>query len=101
LKPIIRWHHERYDGTGYPDRLRGDEIPIAAQIVGIVDVYDALSTARPYRPALARHAALAEIAKCRGCWSEMVYAAFERSLDVMLTIPDAGTSALESALVTP
>src|SRR5258706_2547580 len=40
LKPIIRWHHERYDGTGYPDRLRGDEIPVSAQIVGIVDAYD-------------------------------------------------------------
>src|SRR5437867_2404423 len=42
LKPIIRWHHERYDGTGYPDRLKGDEIPLAAQIVGMLDVYDAL-----------------------------------------------------------
>ncbi len=76
LKPIIRWHHERCDGTGYPDRLRGDEIPLAAQIVGIVDMYDALTTARPYRPALSREAALAEIEKCRGWWSEAVYAAF-------------------------
>src|SRR5207247_1287969 len=42
LKPIIRWHHERYDGTGYPDHLKGDEIPLAAQIVGMLDVYDAL-----------------------------------------------------------
>src|SRR5260370_30556235 len=50
LKPIIRWHHERYDGTGYPDRLRGDEIPVAAQIVGIVDGYDALTTARSHPP---------------------------------------------------
>src|SRR6266480_3471462 len=61
LKPIIRWHHERYDGTGYPDRLRGDEIPVAAQIVGIVDVYDALTTVRSYRPAVPREAALAEM----------------------------------------
>ena len=81
LKPIIRWHHERYDGTGYPDRLRGDEIPIAAQIVGIVDVFDALSTARPYRPALSREAALAEIERSRGWWSEAVYLAFVKSLD--------------------
>jgi putative nucleotidyltransferase with HDIG domain len=81
LKPIIRWHHERYDGTGYPDHLRGDEIPIAAQIVGVVDVYDALTTARPYRPALAREAALLEIEKCRGWWSATVYAAFARTLD--------------------
>src|SRR5262249_9275800 len=76
LKPIIRWHHERYDGTGYPDRLRGDEIPISAQIVGIVDVYDALTTQRSYRAAMSHHAAMAEIERCRGWWSGMVYEAF-------------------------
>ena len=80
LKPIIRWHHERYDGTGYPDRLRGDEIPVAAQIVGIVDVYDALTTARSYRPPLTQDAALAEIDRCRGWWSEAVQDAFRASL---------------------
>src|SRR5207247_318449 len=66
IKPVIRWHHERYDGTGYPDRLCGDEIPVSAQIVGIVDVYDALTTTRPYRPAFSRPAALAQIDRCRG-----------------------------------
>jgi HD-GYP domain-containing protein (c-di-GMP phosphodiesterase class II) len=80
LKPIIRWHHERHDGTGYPDRLRGEEIPVAAQIVGIVDVYDALTTARSYRPALSVDDALAEIARCRHWWSESVYGAFVESL---------------------
>jgi cyclic di-GMP phosphodiesterase len=52
LKPIIRWHHERLDGSGYPDGLRGDDIPLTAQIVGVVDVFDALTTARPYKPTL-------------------------------------------------
>jgi putative nucleotidyltransferase with HDIG domain len=80
LKPIIRWHHEKYDGTGYPDRLRGDEIPLAAQIVGIVDVYDALTTTRSYRAALSHEAALAEIERCRGWWSDAVYAAFRQTL---------------------
>jgi putative nucleotidyltransferase with HDIG domain len=80
LKPIIRWHHERFDGTGYPDRLRGNEIPLSAQVVGIADVYDALTTARPYRPAFSRAAALAEIAGSRGLWSGAVYAAFLASL---------------------
>jgi putative nucleotidyltransferase with HDIG domain len=94
LKPIIRWHHERYDGTGYPDRLRGDEIPIAAQIVGIVDVFDALSTARPYRPALSREAALAEIEKCRGWWSDAVYAAFVTSLDDVKSAADGRLAAV-------
>jgi len=52
VRPIIRSHHERLDGSGYPSGLRGDEIPVLAQIVGIVDVYDALTSHRPYRRAL-------------------------------------------------
>ena len=53
VRPIVRWHHERLDGSGYPDGLKGDDIPLVAQITGVVDVYDALTTKRPYRPALA------------------------------------------------
>jgi putative two-component system response regulator len=49
--PIIRHHHERHDGSGYPDGLRGDEIPITAAILQLADVYDALTTDRPYRKA--------------------------------------------------
>ena len=51
VRPIVRHHHERLDGTGHPDGLRNGEVPLLAQIVGIVDVFDALTTARPYRPA--------------------------------------------------
>ncbi len=51
--PIIRHHHEHWNGTGYPDRLAKDEIPLLARILQIVDCYDALTTARPYKPALA------------------------------------------------
>ena len=80
IKPIIRWHHERHDGTGYPDRLRGDEIPLSAQIVGISDVYDALTTSRPYRAALPRERALAEMDRCKGWWSDAVRTAFRKSL---------------------
>jgi putative nucleotidyltransferase with HDIG domain len=80
LKPIIRWHHERYDGTGYPDRLRGDAIPVSAQVVGIADVYDALTTARPYRPAFSRAEALAMIERQQAMWSEAVYGAFRASV---------------------
>ncbi len=50
-KEICRWHHERYDGKGYPDGLKGDEIPISAQIVAIADVYDALTSERCYKAA--------------------------------------------------
>ncbi|MBI4265011.1 MAG: response regulator [Acidobacteria bacterium] len=49
VRPIVRGHHERLDGSGYPGGLRGDEVPLLAQIVGIVDVYDALTSQRPYR----------------------------------------------------
>ncbi len=76
LKPVIRWHHERYDGTGYPDRLKGDEIPLAAQIVGILDVYDALTTARVYQAARKRDQALAELTRYRSWWSDRVFEAF-------------------------
>ena len=52
VRPIVRHHHERLDGRGYPDGLAGDRIPLLAQIVSIVDVFDALTTERPYRQAL-------------------------------------------------
>ncbi|MDE7261876.1 MAG: diguanylate cyclase [Oscillospiraceae bacterium] len=49
-RDICRWHHERWDGRGYPDGLRGDQIPISAQVVALADVYDALTSARVYKP---------------------------------------------------
>lgn len=50
--PVIRWHHERPNGRGYPDGLAGDQLPLTPRIVAVADVFDALSTNRPYRPAL-------------------------------------------------
>ncbi len=55
---ICRWHHERYDGRGYPDGLKGEEIPISAQIVALADVYDALTSVRVYKPAFTHEKAL-------------------------------------------
>lgn len=55
---ICRWHHERYDGSGYPDGLKGDEIPIAAQVVALADVYDALTGKRVYKPPYSHRQAL-------------------------------------------
>jgi putative nucleotidyltransferase with HDIG domain len=80
IKPIIRWHHERYDGSGYPDRLKGDEIPLAAQVVGILDVYDALMTTRPYQPALPAEKALERMTSCRAWWSDRVFEAFVKAI---------------------
>ena len=54
---IARSHHERYDGTGYPDRLAGEEIPLAARFVAVADVYDALRSRRVYKPALPHNTA--------------------------------------------
>ena len=57
VRPIVRGHHERIDGSGYPDGLRGDAVPVLAQVGGIVDVFDALTSERPYRTALTGEAA--------------------------------------------
>jgi putative two-component system response regulator len=61
VRPIVRHHHERLDGSGYPDGLRGDANPVTAQIVGIVDSYDAMTTTRPYRQALSEAHACKEL----------------------------------------
>lgn len=80
--PIIRHHHEKFDGSGYPDGLRGDRIPLTARVLQIVDVYDALSTERPYKRALAREEALdtmeAEVRK--GWWDPDLFAEFQQML---------------------
>src|SRR2546426_11641179 len=61
--PAVRHHHERWDGTGYPDGLRGDEIPIGARILSAVDCLDALASDRQYRRALPLDQAMEEVAK--------------------------------------
>jgi response regulator RpfG family c-di-GMP phosphodiesterase len=63
---IIRHHHERYNGTGYPDRLDGETIPLACRIIAVCDAFDAMTSDRPYRKSLGRKEALAEIVRCRG-----------------------------------
>jgi putative two-component system response regulator len=63
VRPIVRHHHERLDGSGYPDGLKGEAIPLLAQIMGIVDVYDAITTARPYKPAATPEQAFDELMK--------------------------------------
>jgi len=64
--PIIRAHHERWDGTGYPDGLKGEAIPLGARILAVVDAYGAMIDERPYRKARSREEAIAELKRCAG-----------------------------------
>ena len=67
---IIRYHHEKLDGSGYPDGLKGDQVPVVARVMAIVDVYDALTTNRSYRAALAPEVAFSimEEESRKGWW---------------------------------
>lgn len=77
-RTIARHHHENWDGTGYPDRLARRAIPIAARIVKVADVFDALINVRPYKPAWPPEEALAEIRRLKGVQMDPdVVAAFE------------------------
>ena len=78
--PIIRHHHEKFDGSGYPDQLRGQSIPITARALQIVDVYDALTTKRSYKAALSSTEALKTMKEevARGWWDSEIFGQFER-----------------------
>ena len=77
--PIIRHHHEKMDGSGYPDGLRGEQIPVSARVLQIVDIFDALTTERPYKPAFSMEKAFAVMKKelQRGWLDANVYGTFE------------------------
>jgi HD-GYP domain-containing protein (c-di-GMP phosphodiesterase class II) len=64
--PAALYHHERFDGSGYPEGLKAEQIPPAASIISIADAYDAMITARPYRAAMSKKEAIEEIIKCKG-----------------------------------
>jgi putative two-component system response regulator len=87
--PIIRHHHERLDGTGYPDGLKGEQIPVTARVLQVVDVYDALTTERPYKRALspgeAFHTMAEEVA--RGWWDATVVKEFRRAVEAGGLVP--------------
>jgi putative two-component system response regulator len=78
--PIIRHHHEKLDGSGYPDGLRGDAIPVTARVLQIVDVYDALTTDRPYKRAFSVTDALQTMKEevARGWWDPHIFDQFEQ-----------------------
>ena len=92
--PIIRHHHEKRDGSGYPDGLRGEQIPATARALQIVDVYDALSTERPYKQALSPAKALAIMQEevRRGWWDPEFFAKFKP-----MVMADIGGTAAKGA----
>ena len=78
VRPIMRHHHERWDGSGYPDGLKGEAIPLGARIISVVDVFDALHTDRPYKAALPRSEAVALLIRetDAGYWDPKVVETF-------------------------
>jgi HD-GYP domain-containing protein (c-di-GMP phosphodiesterase class II) len=77
LVPIIRHHHERWDGDGYPNGLKGDDIPLLARILAVADGFEAMTAERPYRRARTEEEALAELEKGAGSqWDSQVVEVF-------------------------
>ncbi len=78
--PIIRHHHERFDGSGYPDGLKSEEIPVTARVLQVADVYDALTTERPYKPPLSSAEALEVMEEevRKGWWDPEISSEFRR-----------------------
>jgi putative two-component system response regulator len=94
VRPIVRSHHEKLDGSGYPDGLCGAEVPLLAQIMGIVDVYDALTTDRQYRAALSEEVACAALVehvergwRSRALVDEFVFLCRQSSFRKLIAVP--------------
>lgn len=66
MAEVLLHHHEHYDGTGYPDGLKGDDIPLCDRVIAVADAYDAMVTTRPYHLGISREAAIAELKRCSG-----------------------------------
>jgi HD-GYP domain-containing protein (c-di-GMP phosphodiesterase class II) len=81
IADVVRSHHERIDGMGYPDGIHGDDIPLLARIIGVADAYDAMTSDRPYREALPSRVARMRLAQAVGTqFDTAVVAAFEAIL---------------------
>jgi HD-GYP domain-containing protein (c-di-GMP phosphodiesterase class II) len=81
--PYVLYHHERWDGNGYPTGRAGEEIPLEARVLAVADAFDAMTSDRPYRSALSRDEALAEVERCSGsqCDPEIVRIFLELSAE--------------------
>ena len=95
VEPIAEWvlhHHERWDGDGYPDRLRGEEIPLGARIIFVADAYDAMTSERVYRKPLSPREALEELERCSGSqFDPQIVEAFSEELGVRPRVAELAT----------
>lgn len=94
IRPVVRNHHERWDGSGYPDRLAGESIPLTARILCVADVYDALTTARSYRPALKASEAFRIMERDSGrIFDPKLFALFHSLMRGRIDVPGAAQAA--------
>ena len=94
---ICRWHHERYDGRGYPDGLVGDDIPISAQVVALADVYDALTSERVYKPPFTHDAAIAMITRGEcGAFNPLLIECMNENMDQFRAARDKNPDEIRS-----
>jgi putative nucleotidyltransferase with HDIG domain len=93
VMPVVYYHHERWDGKGYPAGLRGEAIPLGARLLAITDAFDAITSQRFYQPARTPAQALAEIRACAGTQFDPLLAGqFCQSLEVRISVPQTGFS---------
>jgi response regulator RpfG family c-di-GMP phosphodiesterase len=96
LEKIIRHHHENFDGSGYPDGLDGDEIPLESRIMAVMDTFDAMTTNRPYRRGRSLDETVAEIERCSGTqFDPMVVSTFLGCLDKIVKVQQETSQSLE------
>lgn len=103
VRPIIRHHHERLDGSGYPDGLKGEAIPLGARIISCVDVYDALLCPRPYRPALPQSEAVSVLLQetDSGYWDPTIVGVFVNVLSDLSRLERPSSDAVPTRGRTP
>ena len=98
---MVRSHHERWDGDGYPDGLQGEEIPLGSRIIMVSDTIDAMTTDRPYRKALGVDVVMAELQRCKGTQFDARLVDVVANSVAIRRIIAEGTDIPEEAAVTP
>src|SRR5262249_29422431 len=100
MVPAVRWHHENWNGRGYPDGLKGEQIPLMARIVAVADCFDAITTNRPYQQAYSLQFAVETITKLTGSrFDAKIVTALLRAVEAGESRPGAGRPVREGTMV--